>query len=239
MHRVTVLSIDCTAKPASVALLRDGKILGSSYINVGLTHSETLMPMVEEVLRNTGINLSSIDYFAINAGPGSFTGVRIGIAAVKGLTLLREPCIIPVSTIESMAYRFSKFRDGIYCGAMDARCKQVYAAAFKIENGSVTRLTEDDALPINSLPELLSSFGNEVTFIGDGAELCFNILNSENPGYNLAPEHMRYQHAEGVALCALEMVKNGYKPLKSEELLPVYLRLPQAERELNNKNKKK
>ena len=237
---MTVLSIDCTAKPASVALLKNGKVLGSSYTNVGLTHSETLMPMVDEVLNNTKTTLDTVDYFAINAGPGSFTGVRIGIAALKGLTLFRDACIIPVSTLESMAYRYAGLKDGIYCGAMDARCKQVYTGTFKIENGRVNRLTEDSALPIAELPEILKEFGDDIIFLGDGAELCYKALNSKNPGYSLAPEQLRYQHAEGVAMCAMKKIEEGFKPLKSEKLLPVYLRLPQAERELNNrKNKKK
>lgn len=235
---MTVLSVDCTAKPASAALLKSGKIIGSTYINVGLTHSETLMPMISELLENTGTPLSSVDFFAINAGPGSFTGVRIGIAALKGLTLLREPCTVPVSTIESMVYRFMGVRDGLYCGAMDARCSQVYTAVFRIENGEVKRLTEDAALPVTELPGILSRFGEEVTFLGDGAEICFNALSSEHPGYRLAPEQMRYQHAEGVALAAERKLSEGFEPLRSEELLPTYLRLPQAERELNNKKKR-
>lgn len=229
-----ILAIDCTAAPASAAILEDGKILSSAYTNIGLTHSQTLMPMIDCVLKNAKISQEEIDFFAINAGPGSFTGVRIGVAALKGLTLFRGNCIVAVSTLESMAYNYLGVENLVVCGAMDARCKQVYTAWFSVGN-TVERLSPDSAMAIQLLGEQLQELDHQVVLVGDGAALCYNTLGSELKHLSLAPEQLRYQNAVSVARCAEEKLKNGYQPISSEELLPVYLRAPQAERELKKK----
>lgn len=234
-----ILGIDCSAGPASVALLEfDEKvnILASSFKNEGLTHSQTLVPMIDEVLKAAQADLSSIDYFAINAGPGSFTGVRIGVAALKGLTALDGANCIPVSTLESMAYNFVN-EDCTVCAAMDARCGQAYAATFSINSGKVTRLTNDDALMISDLGNTLKSLENHIIFVGDGASLCYNNLNNLLD-CSLAEESKVYQNAISVALCAKNMLDGGFTPILSSEMLPVYLRAPQAERELKRRGEK-
>ncbi|MBQ1545054.1 MAG: tRNA (adenosine(37)-N6)-threonylcarbamoyltransferase complex dimerization subunit type 1 TsaB [Clostridia bacterium] len=230
-----ILAIDCTAAPASVAVTEDGKILSSSFTNVGLTHSQTLMPMLDAVLKNAQISRDDIDLFAINAGPGSFTGVRIGVAALKGLTLSDGPKCLPVSTLESMAYNFCGVRDCTVVGVMDARCRQVYTAAFAVLGETVERLSEDSALSFEEFETRLKTYKTPVVLVGDGAALCYNEFQKNHPELELAPEHLRYQNAVGTAACAARHLAAGETPVSGSDILPVYLRAPQAERELKKK----
>ena len=139
-------------------------VLAHVFKNEGLTHSQTLVPMMDEALRESGLSLSNIDYFAINAGPGSFTGVRIGVAALKGITALDDANCIPVSTLESMAYNYADADDATICAAMDARCNQAYAAAFNISNGQIARIFDDSALLIDDLYEKLETLKKNIYF---------------------------------------------------------------------------
>ena len=219
-----ILAVDTSAVCASVGVTEDGKILSESSINTGLTHSRTLMPMIDSTLRNGEIDLDSIDYFACSVGPGSFTGIRIGVAAIKGLADgLKKKCI-PVSTLEALAYNLQ----GRCCTAvsvMDARCNQVYCGIFLVEGEKVTRLTEDMALKIDELEKMLPDYEN-VVFVGDGARLCHSKL-----GYEIAPAGQLYQRGSSVAFAA-EKSFSEEKTVTAAELMPAYLRLPQAEREL-------
>ena len=219
-----ILAVDTSAVCASVGVTEDGKILSESSINTGLTHSRTLMPMIDSTLRNGEIDLDSIDYFACSVGPGSFTGIRIGVAAIKGLADgLKKKCI-PVSTLEALAYNLQ----GRCCTAvsvMDARCNQVYCGIFLVEGEKVTRLTEDMALKIDELEKILPDYEN-VVFVGDGARLCHSKL-----GYEIAPAGQLYQRGSSVAFAA-EKSFSEEKTVTAAELMPAYLRLPQAEREL-------
>ena len=225
-----ILSIECSAVPCSAAISEDGKIIASKFINVGLTHSQTLMPMVEEVLKEAKISIKDIDGFAVSAGPGSFTGIRIGISAIKGMaTPENKPCY-PVSTLLAMAQNY-KDTDCLICAVMDARCNQVYNANFEIENGKITRLCEDRALLCEELAKEIKNISQNqnkcVIIVGDGANLFYEFVKDiEN--VSKADEERVYQNAIGVALAAKDYVE-------PKELLPVYLRLPQAERELNSK----
>ena len=236
---MVIFSIDCSAGPCSVAIVsfENGipNVLAHVFKNEGMTHSQTLVPMMDETLRIASLPLSAIDYFAINAGPGSFTGVRIGVAALKGITALDGANCIPVSTLESMAYNYADADDALICAAMDARCNQAYAAAFAVENGKITRIFDDSALLIDNLYEKLKSLKKHVIFVGDGADLCYNTLDKKLD-CSRAPDDRVYQDAISVALCAFDKLENGFEPIKSEELLPTYLRAPQAERELKRRN---
>ena len=237
-----ILGIDCTAKPASVAVLEDGKVLSSAYTNTGLTHSQTLVPMMESALKDAQLDLSDIERFAINAGPGSFTGVRIGVAALKGLVFSDEANCVPVSTLESLAYNFlglPGMEDHVICPAMDARRSQVYTALFERKGEKVHRLMEDAALPIPELLAKLEEAGRPVLFAGDGAELCYEASRETSLDVCLAPEQLRYQNAVSVAACAADKLAAGEAPVVSDEILPVYLRAPQAERELKKKQQEK
>ena len=219
-----ILAVDTSAVCASVGVTEDGKILSESSINTGLTHSRTLMPMIDSTLRNGEIDLGSIDYFACSVGPGSFTGIRIGVAAIKGLADgLKKKCI-PVSTLEALAYNLQ----GRCCTAvsvMDARCNQVYCGIFLVDGEEITRLTEDMALKIDELEKMLPDYEN-VVFVGDGARLCHSKL-----GYEIAPAGQLYQRGSSVAFAA-EKSFSEENTVTAAELMPAYLRLPQAEREL-------
>lgn len=227
-----ILAVECSAGPASCAVTENGKILSSAFQNVKITHSETLMPMVEAVLRNAKLTLNDINAFAVSAGPGSFTGIRIGIAAVKGLALPNKTPVAGVSTLAAMA---EAFRDTncILCGCMDARCNQVYNALFKIENGNIARLTPDRALMCTELEsELRGNYQNEkIIIMGDGAAVFHPYVADIA---TMAHDQRLYQTAVGVALAA---ENSGFT--SPEKLEPVYLRLPQAERELKAKHERK
>lgn len=230
-----ILAVDTTAHAASVAVMSDGKILGASFTNTGLTHSQTLMPMIESTLKGANTDIDSIDLFAVNNGPGSFTGVRIGVAAVKGMAHLKNKSCVKISTLESLAYNLSD-TDCIAVCAMDARCGQVYAALFRIENGKVERLCEDKALLINELEDDLSQKELPVIFVGDGAVLCYDYYKEKLP-CRLASEKNRYQNAKSTAMCA--HLRNSDSHISAQALMPSYLRLPQAQRELKKKLEEK
>lgn len=246
-----ILAIDSSAGPVSAAVIGDGVLMASAYGNTHLTHSQTLLPMVEDMLKNAALTLEDMEALAVSVGPGSFTGVRIGVAAVKGLAFsLNKPCAA-VSTLEAMAYNFSGLPlDCTICAAMDARCAQVYAALFSCRAGEIARLTPDQALPIAELAGRLESvnacadvsIGTNmdkavekcIILVGDGAQLCYNTLQGQVPGLILAPAHLRYQQAAGVAAVAEKLAACGGL-MDAAALQPVYLRLPQAERELRLK----
>ena len=223
------LGIDTTAVAASAALVKDGVLLSEFYTNIGLQHSRTLMPMVESLLSCCGISVKDIDRLAIAAGPGSFTGVRIGVAAVKGLALTHEIPCVGISTLEALANNLP-VTDGIICPVMDARCNQVYNALFRYKNGMLTRLCEDRAISVADLTEELKQLAQPVIWIGDGARLCYDQLNNTN-GHRLAPEHLRFQHAGSVALLS-ERVQ---ETCSAEQLSVSYLRPPQAVRARESK----
>lgn len=219
-----LLAIECSAVTASCAVTEDGAVLAYAYTGVKLTHSQTLLPMVRDMLRNAGILLEDIGAFAVAAGPGSFTGVRIGVATVKGLAVARDVPCIPVSSLEAAAQNMRGLPfTGFILAAMDARCGQVYTALFFCESGIIRRVTPDD---VKRMKELVLPEAATTLLVGDGAALCYAALSDKMPELMLAPAHLRMQNAVGVALVA--DVKNAVAP---EALLPLYLRAPQAERE--------
>ena len=225
-----ILSIDSTSVTASVAITENEKVLAESFINNGLTHSQTLMPMVEKTLQEAEVSIKDIDLFAITNGPGSFTGVRIGIASVKGMAdALNKQCLA-VSTLEAIAEPL-KDVDCIACAVMDARCSQVYTATF--QNGN--RLCEDKAVLIDEIGEELKQYNKKVVFIGDGAKICYDKLCEVLEECEIADEDIRYVHASSIGRLADNKINNGETPIKSSNLVPFYLRLPQAERELKLK----
>ena len=188
-----ILSLDSTSVTASVSINENEQILAENFINNGLTHSQTLMPMVESVLKDAEISIKDIDLFAITNGPGSFTGVRIGIASVKGMAdALGKKCLA-VSTLEAIAEPL-KNEDCIACAVMDARCSQVYTAIF--QNGN--RLCEDKAVLIDDLCEELKQYNKKVVFIGDGAKICYDKLCENLENCEIADENIRYIHASSI-----------------------------------------
>ncbi len=170
-----ILALESSAVTASVAVTEGETLLAQSFQNSGLTHSATLMPMAADLLKNAGLTLEEMDVIAVAAGPGSFTGVRIGVAAAKGLAWPGDKPCAPCSTLESMAWQCAHM-DREICAVMDARRNQVYNARFLARAGGLTRLTEDRAISLEELAEEIKKSGNPQILVGDGARLCYNTF---------------------------------------------------------------
>ena len=224
-----LLAFESSAKAAGVAVLDDGRLLAEYFQNSGQTHSRTLMQMAENLLKTCDLEPQDIDACAVADGPGSFTGVRIGVAAAKGFSWGREIACYGVSTLEAMA-RGAAITDGVFCCCMDARRAQVYNAVFEKTGSILVRLREDRAISLDDLCEDLQNIEKPIFLVGDGSILCYNTLLESVPALVLPPEHRMHQRADGVALAALEMIDRG-DPGNGITLTPNYLRLSQAERE--------
>ena len=223
-----ILAFETSAKAGSVAVLENGVLLAENYCNTGLTHSQTLMVMAEDALKSCSLKPSDVEAVAVAAGPGSFTGVRIGVAAAKGFAWGAELPCCGVSTLEAMATGLGVY-DGYVLPVMDARRSQVYNAIFRAEGGVLTRITEDRAIALSDLAEEIKNIEKPIFLVGDGANLCYNTLKDIAP-LVLPPEHKMHQRAVGVALVAEKMLQKG-EACDGATLTPHYLRLSQAERE--------
>lgn len=228
-----MLALESSAKAASAAIFEDEKLLAVTVENSGLTHSRTLLPMAEGLLANLDRSVRDLDLVAVAHGPGSFTGLRIGMAEAKGLCWALEIPVIGVSTLEAMAFGGADREGEMLCCAMDARRGQVYNALFTVRDGRPVRLTADRAIALPELEEELISYEKPWVLLGDGAMLCYNTFDRAKAIAHPAPEPLRIQSARGVGLAAM-----GQKPVSADELLPTYLRLSQAERERQAKMKK-
>ncbi len=229
-----ILALESSAVACSACLTEDDFLIAQSYENSGMTHSVTLLPMAEELMERVGVKSGDIDVFAVAAGPGSFTGVRIGVSACKGLAwALDKPCA-RVSTLEAMAWGASAL-PGILCPVMDARREQVYNALFTFDGEILTRLTPDRAIGLEELRAELQK-GERYILAGDGAQLCYDRLSGSGLDLVLPPPNLRYQSAWGVARAAWELAKRG-ELVSAGELVPEYHRLSQAERERLAKEK--
>ena len=232
-----ILAFETSAKAASVAVHDGKKLLAESYQNTGLTHSQTLMVMAEDALKQCGKTASDVTAVAVAEGPGSFTGVRIGAAAAKGFAWgAKIPCY-GISTLEAMAESLGIYQ-GYVCPVMDARRAQVYNALFYVNRGEITRVAPDRAIALSELGAELKNLTEPVFLVGDGSNLCYNTLLKKVPNLVLPPEHRSHQRAVGVAILAARQAEAGIAP-SGAELTPNYLRLSQAEREkLERENKK-
>ena len=224
-----ILAFETSAKAASAALLEEKKLLGEAYQNTGLTHSQTLMVMAQNLLAQCGKTVEDVSAVAVAAGPGSFTGVRIGVAAAKGFAWGREIPCYGVSTLEAMAEGLGIYQ-GYVCPCMDARRSQVYNALFYVNHGSLSRVREDRAISLSELGEELKKLKEPIFLVGDGSNLCYTTLLESVPNLVLPGEHRMHQRASGVALAAAKLVSAG-APGDANALTPNYLRLSQAERE--------
>ena len=224
-----ILAFETSAKAGSVALLEDSKLLGESYQNTGLTHSQTIMTMAEDLLKSCGKSPQDVEAVAVAAGPGSFTGVRIGVAAAKGFAWGAELPCYGVSTLEAMAQGLGLWEGVIVC-TMDARRNQVYNAVFRAEKGEITRLCEDRAISLEELKQELSQMEETLYLVGDGSNLTYTSLQGELTNLVIPPEYKMHQRAVGVGLLACAMAKKGDVG-DANALTPNYLRLSQAERE--------
>ena len=224
-----ILALESSATAASVAVCEDETLLAQSFQHSGLTHSRTLMPMCRDLLENCGLTLEEMEVVAVAAGPGSFTGLRIGVAAAKGLAWPGDKPCAGVSTLEAMAWPLAHLEADL-CAVMDARRNQVYNARFQACGGILERLCPDRAIGLEELAEELKGDESPKLTVGDGAQLCCDYLNGHGIPCRLAPESSRYQSAVGVALAAEAMARRG-EAVSGRELVPTYLRLSQAERE--------
>ena len=224
-----ILAFESSAKAASVALMEDGVLLAEQFQNNGKTHSATLMPMAEAILKDCDLTPGDVDCVAVAIGPGSFTGVRIGVSAAKGFAWAGEKPCCPVSTLLGMASQL-KMMTGIICPVMDARRNEVYNALFESDGKTLTRITEDRAISLADLKKELENQEKPIFLVGDGSKLCYNTLKEALPGLRYPPAHLEMQRAAGVAAAAYQMVGEG-KCTTPQELVPNYLRLSQAERE--------
>ena len=221
-----ILALDSTAKVASVALCEDELLLGEMTLNNGNTHSQTILPMIEFLLNKFELSPTDIDLFAAAVGPGSFTGVRIGAATLKGLAFGKEVPYAGVSTLEALAYNLCD-HDGLICPVMNARRQQVYTALFRAKDGMLERLMPDSAIAIAELDQRLSAFEEPVRLCGDGYDITLPLLT-----HTVIPTSERYRHqsAYSVAQVAKKMHESG-ELCTDITLSPIYLRLSQAERE--------
>ena len=228
-----ILAIDSTAVSGSVAVCRDEELLCEFTLNIGNTHSETLLPMVESALGACGMSVNDVDLFACDEGPGSFTGVRIGVSTVKGLAFGADKPCAGVSTLEALAYNLIGF-EGIACPVMNARRDQVYNALFEVNNGKLVRLCEDRAISISELEEELLNYNAPIYLSGDGYGITLDGFKKLK--CKATPEPLRYQSGYSVAICALKKYREG-ACVSDSRLTATYLRLPQAERERLEKEK--
>lgn len=234
---MNILAIDSSGLVASVAILRDGVLAGEYTINYKKTHSQTLLPMLDEVVKMIDFDLNTLDAIAVAAGPGSFTGLRIGSATAKGLGLALKKPLISVSTIEGLAFNFYRVK-GLICPIMDARRNQVYTGIYRYEENELVTVLEPCAISIDELIEKLQELNEEVIFTGDGMPV-FEVVLREKLGQkcDFAPPHFARQRAGAIACLGAKYFSAG-KVESAEEHKPVYLRLSQAERELQEKQSK-
>ncbi len=235
-----ILSLDSTAETASAALSDGERYLAGVTLNVGNKHSTTLLPAVRFILDQAGVRVSDVELFALSAGPGSFTGVRIGAATVKGLTLGRTVPCIGVSSLEAMAEGFA-FADGIVCPMINARRDRYFTAFFSATGGTVTRLTDDGTLEGASVEDFLLSQNRRIYLTGDGAEVYLRSHGAGDLAY--VPEILKYPSSYYAGVLAGRIYDSADAAARAEftaeNLRPIYLRQPQAERELMEKNANK
>ena len=234
-----ILAIECSAEPVSAAVINDGSIMSFAFSNIKLTHSQTLFPLIKNVLDSAKLGFGDIDAVSVAVGPGSFTGLRIGISSAKGLAEPMGLKCAGVSSLLAAAYMFSG-GDAVICPVIDARCGQVYNAIFTVSGNKVTRLCEDRALMINELAaqlkDLSKTTDKKIILCCDAAYAVFEAVKDVK-NIKIAPKSLLYQTAVGVGLCA-EAAINAGDYTDAGGLSPVYLKLPQAERELKAKQRK-
>lgn len=226
-----LIGIDSSGLVASVAIVEDGRLIAEYTINNKKTHSQTLLPMLDEIVKMAGIELQEVDAIAVAAGPGSFTGLRIGSATAKGLGLALKKPIVPVPTVDALAYNLYGV-DALVCPIMDARRNQVYTGIYEYADGkTLTVLKDACAVPIEEIADALNAFDRKVIFVGDGvpvfAEQLKTLMKVE---YSFAPEHLALQRGGSVAALGLRRFQEGISETPAEHS-PEYLRLSQAERE--------
>lgn len=224
-----LLAFETSAKTASVALFQEDTLIGEQYQNTGLTHSQTLMVMAQSLISQCGFAPGDVEAVAVANGPGSFTGVRIGVAAAKGFAWAKQLPLYGVSTLEAMATGLG-ISHGYICAVMDARRNQVYNGIYYGNRGKIEQIAPDRAISLDDLKTELKNYEEPIYLVGDGSVLCYHALSEEIQNLQLPPSHRMHQRAVGVGLVAYKQIAQG-QPGNGEALTPNYLRLSQAERE--------
>lgn len=229
-----VLALDSSGLVASVAVVMDDELLGEYTINHKKTHSQTLLPMLDEVAKMIELDLNTIDFIAVSAGPGSFTGLRIGSATAKGMALALNKEIVSVPTIDAMAYNLWGNENQI-CPLMDARRRQVYTGLYQFEEGNMNTLLPECVLMIEEIVDKVNESGKKTVFLGDGVSVFKEYIeeNIKVP-YSFAPAMNNKQRASSVAALGMILYREG-KAEAAKDHKPEYLRLSQAERERQEK----
>ena len=232
-----ILALDSSAKVATVALCEDNIPISHIFLNTKLTHSQTLLVMIDQMLKNAGLDTDDVELFAVSNGPGSFTGVRIGVSLIKGMAFESKIPCVGVSTLKSLAYNLIGF-DGVVCPVMDARNNQVYNALFRSTNGRIERICDDRAISMEVLLAELEALDEKIYVLGDGATLFYDFSSKSDINMVLTNPATRFQNAVSVAAAGLDEYKA--ENIMEDEMLDVrYLRLSQAEREYEEKHKVK
>ena len=225
-----IIAIDSSGLVATVAILEDDELIAEYTVNYKKTHSETLLPMLDEIKSMTNLDLSSVEAIAVAKGPGSFTGLRIGSATVKGLAYALNVPVVAVPTVDAMSMNLWG-SDKLICPIMDARRNQVYTGLYEFKNGEHTVLMEQDALAVEELCGKLNELGREVILLGDGVPVYKELIDSLlKVAHSYAPANLNRQKASSLGVLAYKYIKEG-KLETAEEHKPEYLRLSQAERE--------
>lgn len=236
---MNILSIDTSSLVATVAVINDDKLLGEYTINSPMTHSQKLMPIIDELLSTLELTMEDIDYIAISRGPGSFTGIRIGIATVKGLAHLRNIPIIGVSSLEGLAYNIT-YSNELICPIMDARRNQVYTGVYKWINHKLINIVDEAPLSIDELMDKLEEREEKIIFLGDGlGRYKDDIVSRMGDKASFAPLYVNMQRASSIAQLALDKINDGKSnPESYLNITPIYLRKSEAERQYEEKMKR-
>ena len=225
-----ILGLDSSGIVASVAIVEDDVLIAEYTVNYKKTHSQTLLPMLDEIAKMTEFDLNSIDAIAVAAGPGSFTGLRIGSATAKGLGLALKKPLIAIPTVEGLAYNLYDI-SGLICPIMDARRKQVYTGIYRFTDHQLKVVEDQMAVPMETVIEKLNQYGEAVTFLGDGVSVFHELIAEKmTVPYSFAPAHVNKQRAAAVAALGEIYYRQG-KTETAMEHVPDYLRVSQAERE--------
>ena len=228
-----ILSLDSATESATCAILDDDRILGEITFNYKKQHSLILMPMIDDLFNNTGMSISDIDAFVASKGPGSFTGLRIGMATIKGLSQGTEKPFVTVSTLDSLAYNLA-YTDGIICPILDALRDNVYTALYTFNNCELIRISDYMNISIDELTNMLKEKDSNISFVGDGVPKFKEKLIANLPKVVFAPAHLNLAKASSLGELGLKLLSNGIKD-DIYSSVPIYLRMPQAEREYEEK----
>lgn len=229
---MNILSVDSSSKTASVAINKDGETLIEIFLNTGLVHSKTLVPVIENTIKYSGIRMEDIDLFAVSSGPGSFTGIRIGMSVIKGMMFALDKSCVPISSLEVLAFNAVNICNGIICPCLDFRRGNLYNGIFKSDGENLIRLTEDRSISTDNLLEELRKYSQKIYFVGDNEQLCYNswVNNLCLKDFCILKDSFCSIKASNLGILAYKKYSSD-KSVALDDVYPTYLNLSQAERQ--------